>query len=56
VADPEYFLEPGELRAAFTEFEVIHSALVTVKGERSGEMKLVEQLVARLPKSKVKNG
>lgn len=49
VADPAYFLEPGELRAAFAGFDLIHSAQVAVQGGRSGEMKLVEQLVAQKP-------
>jgi tellurite methyltransferase len=47
VKDPDYFLEPGELRSAFADFEIIHSAQKEVQGQRSGRMKQVEQLVAR---------
>lgn len=47
VKDPDFFLEPGELFAAFSDFEIVHSAEVDVVGQRSGKKKRVEQLVAR---------
>jgi SAM-dependent methyltransferase len=46
VADPDYFLEPGELRAAFSDFEILHSAQAEIEGQQSGKRKRVEQLVA----------
>ncbi|MBE2221233.1 MAG: class I SAM-dependent methyltransferase [Anaerolineae bacterium] len=49
VKDPDYFLEPGELLAAFSDFEVIHTAQQDSAGQFSGKMKRVEQLVARKP-------
>ena len=49
VADPAYFLESGELCAAFADFEIVHSVQLEIRGGRSGKMKLVEQLVARKP-------
>jgi SAM-dependent methyltransferase len=49
VKDPDYFLESGELRAAFTSFEIIHSAQKEILGQSSGKMKQVDQLVARKP-------
>ena len=49
VADPIFFLEPDELRAAFSDFEIIHSAQVEIEGQQSGKRKWVEQIVARKP-------
>lgn len=49
VADPSYFLDPGELAAAFADFEIIHSAQMEIEGQCSGKMKMVEQIVARKP-------
>ena len=46
VTDPDYFLDPGELQAAFSDLEVIHSAQIETVGQRSGKQKWVEQLVA----------
>ncbi len=46
---PHFFLKPGELKAAFNNFEICHYALTEVKGTRSCRMKTVEQLVARKP-------
>ncbi len=50
-AHPHFFLKPGELKAAFADFEHIHYALTEVKGNRSGRMKAAEQLIARKPLS-----
>lgn len=47
VAEPDYFLEPGELLSAFSDFEIIHAVQVEIVGQRSGKRKWVEQLVAR---------
>jgi len=46
---PGYFLESGELNQAFADFELIHSAEMTIHGQRSGKMRHVAQLVARKP-------
>jgi tellurite methyltransferase len=46
VKEPDYFLQPGELKAAFSDFEIIHSAQVKIQGQSSGKLKMVEQLVA----------
>lgn len=47
VTDPDYFLQPGELRAAFSDFRIIHSAQIETRGSRSGQMKHVEQFVGQ---------
>lgn len=47
VAEPTYFLEPGELQASFSDFDMLHSAQIEIVGQRSGKRKWVEQLVAR---------
>jgi SAM-dependent methyltransferase len=44
---PSYFLGPGELHQAFADFEIIHSAETEVRGQRSGKMRHVAQLIAR---------
>jgi SAM-dependent methyltransferase len=44
---PSYFLEPGELHRAFADLEIIHSAETEVRGQRSGKMRHVAQLIAR---------
>jgi SAM-dependent methyltransferase len=44
---PSYFLQPGELRHTFADFEIIHSAETTARGQRSGKMRHVAQLIAR---------
>lgn len=44
---PAYFLQPGELAAAFAGFDIIHTAEKPYRGARSGQLKTVAQLVAR---------
>ncbi len=44
---PSYFLQPGELAAAFPEFDILHTAEKTRRSQRSGNLKIVAQLVAR---------
>jgi SAM-dependent methyltransferase len=46
---PSYFLEPGELHQAFADFQIIHSAETEVRGQRSGKMRHIAQLIARKP-------
>lgn len=46
---PSHFLQPGELRRAFANFEVIFYSETAVLGYRSGHMRQVAQLVARKP-------
>lgn len=43
---PSYFLKPGELRHAFADFNIVHSAETAVPGHRSGRLRPVAQLVA----------
>ena len=43
---PEYYLEPGELRAAFSDFTIYHYQERALTG-RSGTSKMAAQLVAR---------
>jgi SAM-dependent methyltransferase len=43
---PSYFLQPGELHHAFSDFELVHSLETAVCGHRSGKMRPVAQLVA----------
>jgi tellurite methyltransferase len=45
--DVDFYLLPGELHAAFADFDLLHSAEVTAVGGRSGQFKPVAQLVAR---------
>lgn len=47
VSDPDYFLEPGELQSAFSDFEMLHSAQMEIVGQRTSKRKWMEQLVAR---------
>lgn len=47
--DVDFYLQPGELRAAFADFDVVHDAEVTAVGGRTGQLKPVAQLVARKP-------
>jgi tellurite methyltransferase len=49
---PTHFLQPGELRRAFANFELIHYAETAVLGYRAGENRQVAQLVARKPSKK----
>ncbi len=44
---PGYFLESGELRRAFADWQIIHYAETDVRGQRSGKMRHVAQLIAR---------
>jgi SAM-dependent methyltransferase len=46
---PNFYLEPGELAAAFADFDVLYSAERLVRGQHSGKSKLAAQLVARKP-------
>ncbi|MCP4415635.1 MAG: class I SAM-dependent methyltransferase [Chloroflexi bacterium] len=46
---PDHFLQPGELRRAFTNFDVIFYAETTALSYRSGQIRQVAQLVARKP-------
>ncbi|VAW30235.1 hypothetical protein MNBD_CHLOROFLEXI01-1704 [hydrothermal vent metagenome] len=46
---PNHFLQPGELRRAFTHFDVIFYAETAVLGYRSGQIRQVAQLVACKP-------
>lgn len=46
---PGYFLQSGELRQAFANFDVIHYAETAVHGHRTGKPRQVAQLVARKP-------
>ncbi|MCP4429281.1 MAG: class I SAM-dependent methyltransferase [Chloroflexi bacterium] len=45
---PDHYLNPGELRDAFAEWEIVHSAVVK-GGCRSGRQVVAEQLVAYKP-------
>ncbi len=47
VDQPAYFLQPGELAAAFADFEIIRAAEKAYQGRRSGDLKTTAQLVAR---------
>ena len=47
--DADFYLLPGELHAAFADFDVVESAEVTAVGGRSGQLKPVARLVARKP-------
>lgn len=47
--DAEYYLQPGELQAAFADFVVVESGEITAVGGRSGQEKRVARLVARKP-------
>lgn len=42
--DPDYYLQPGELRAAFADWDIHHSAQI-----ESGNGRVTDQLVARKP-------
>jgi len=46
---PPYLLEPGELRAAFADFELIWAQEGPSAGPRSGPSRILAQLVARKP-------
>ncbi|MBK8987739.1 MAG: class I SAM-dependent methyltransferase [Chloroflexi bacterium] len=46
--DVDFYLQPGELHAAFADFALLHSEEVAING-RSGQSKQVAQLVARKP-------
>ncbi len=47
--DIEFYLRPGELHAAFADWEVVHSEEVTAVHGRSPQQRSVAQLVARKP-------
>ncbi len=47
---PDHYLNPGELRRAFSEFEIIHHAVTEVTGECSARQKITEQLIAQKQK------
>lgn len=44
---PDHYLNPGELRAAFADFSVIHHGQMEILDEQSCPVKMTEQLVAR---------
>lgn len=44
---PDHYLNPNELRRAFSEFEIIHHTVTEVTGACSVRQKVTEQLVAR---------
>lgn len=46
-SDADFYLLPGELHAAFADFEIIYSQETTAVGGRSRQHKPVAQLVAR---------
>ncbi len=46
---PDYYLEPGELRAAFAGFSVIHHGQSRLEDEQGELVRVTEQLVARKP-------
>jgi tellurite methyltransferase len=46
---PDYFLQPGELRRAFTDFETIHYEAAAPYGHHAGQSRYVTQLIARKP-------
>jgi hypothetical protein len=46
---PAHYLEPGELRRTFQDFEIMHLAEVQVTGDDEDTGKVTEQLVARKP-------
>lgn len=50
VADPDYYLEPGELRAAFRDFEIIHWSESSVSTQVPHLHKAKAQLIARKPR------
>lgn len=47
--DIDFYLQPGELHAAFADFDVVRSRETTAVGGRSRQLKQVAQLVARKP-------
>ena len=49
VAHPDYYLQPNELVAAFSNFEIIHSKRIRRKHRNKKSAVLVEQMVARKP-------
>lgn len=49
VSHPEYYLETGELKEAFSELEIIHSRQVVREIGKHGSGRKLEQLVARKP-------
>jgi SAM-dependent methyltransferase len=44
---PEHYLDPGELRAAFADFSIIHHEQAKIRDGQSRLIKMSEQLVAR---------
>lgn len=46
---PDHYLNPGELRAAFADFSIIHHEQLAIRGSQLQLVKLTEQLVARKP-------
>jgi hypothetical protein len=44
---PEHYLDPGELRAAFAGFDIIHDEQAEILDNQSRLVKMTEQLVAR---------
>ena len=44
---PDHYLNPGELRRAFSEFEIVHHVVTVVTGACSTRQKVTEQLIAR---------
>lgn len=44
---PDHYLDPGELRAAFADFSLIHHGQTEILDEQSCPIKTTEQLVAR---------
>lgn len=48
---PHHYLNPGELRAAFGDFEILHSEIAENNGSLSCKQKVTEQLIARKPET-----
>lgn len=48
LARPHHYLEPGELRDAFADFEIIHSTQTTIRKKENLDLK-TSQLIARKP-------
>ncbi len=46
---PHHYLDPGELRDAFREFDILHSQIIENNKCDNGKGKTVEQLIARKP-------
>jgi tellurite methyltransferase len=49
ISHPDYYLDPGELRRRFQDWEVLHSRLIDEENGTWCESKIMEQLIVRKP-------